>query len=191
VCKVRIPRSQWDHEIGHKHFVKDSAVSMRLRKPIPRSHWDRGIYEKKFQFYLRIFGCSLPEPHILSCQTQRSQWDRGIGSRSLNETAESDPAVSMRPRDPTWKFLSRFPWSQWDRGIGFRGLNETRGSVPAVSMWPRVRFPRSQWDRGNFMTPRNPYKNEYWFSLPLKGNHRKNQYICKHCIPIVTRKRQY
>jgi hypothetical protein len=54
--------------------------------------------------------------------------------------------------------------------FGSRGLNATAEIL---------------WHRGN------PYKNEYWFSFPLKGNHRKNQYIRKHCKPIVTRKRQY
>jgi hypothetical protein len=85
-----------------------------------------------------------------------SQWDRGIGSRSLNETEGSD-----------MKIFVKIQRSQWDRGIGFCGLNETEGSVPTVSM--RLR------------KCRYPYINEYWFSFPLKGNHRKNQYICKHC----------
>jgi hypothetical protein len=174
----RIPQSHWDRGIGHKHFVKDCliettksnpAVSIRLRKPIPWSHWDRGINEKKFQFYLRIFGCSLPEPHNFSYRIPRSQWDCGIGSRGLNETADSDPAVSMRPRDPTWKFLSRFPQSQWDRRIGFRGLNETGGSVPAVSMRPLDRFPWSQWDHGNFMTPRESLQKRILVLIPFKG----------------------
>jgi hypothetical protein len=44
--------------------------------------------DKNFQFYLCIFGCSLPEPHNYSCRILRSQWDRWIGSRGLNETAE-------------------------------------------------------------------------------------------------------
>jgi hypothetical protein len=86
-----------------------------------------------------------------------------VGSHGLNKTTESVSAVSMRPRD--W-----FPRSHWDLGIGSRGLNDT------AEIW---------WHCGN------PYKNEFWFSFPLIGNHRKHQYICKHCIPIVTRKRQY
>jgi uncharacterized protein YozE (UPF0346 family) len=53
------PRSQWGRET-------DPAVSLRPRK----------FYDKNFQFYLRIFGCSLPEPHNFSL----------------------DPAVSMRLR---------------------------------------------------------------------------------------------
>jgi hypothetical protein len=147
--------------IGHKHFVKDSAVSMRPRNRIPQSQWDRGnrsrglietvgYMKKKFQFYLHIFGCALPEPHNFSC---------------------------------------RIPWSQWDRGIrhenfcqDFCGLNETGESFPAVSMRPQKFY-----DTPGILT------NEYWFSFPLKGNHRKNQYRCKHYIPIVTstRKRKY
>jgi hypothetical protein len=60
-------------------------VSMRLRKPIPiisyhiTDHISRGLIEtagymkKKFQFYLPIFGCSLPETHNFSCWIPRSQ----------------------------------------------------------------------------------------------------------------------
>jgi hypothetical protein len=142
VCKVRIPRSQWDCGIGFRG-LGSRGLNETMR------------YMTKILNFIYVF-------LVVHCC--------GIGSRGLNETAESDPAVSMRLRDPTWKFLSRFPRIQWDRGIGFRGLNETAEIL---------------WHRGN------PYENEYWFSFPLKGNHCKNQYICKHCIPIVTRKRQY
>jgi hypothetical protein len=96
------------------------AVSMRTRNQILRFQWDhrnqcRGLNEtaetndKNFQFYLRIFGCSLPEPHNFSSRIPRSQWDQGIGFRGLNETAESVPTVSMRPQNQ----ISR---SQWDCG---------------------------------------------------------------------------
>jgi hypothetical protein len=117
----------------------DPAVSMRPRNRIPRFQWDRGNQsrglneiaetdDKNFQFYLRIFSCSLPEPHNFSCRIPRSQWDRGIGigSRGHNETAESDAAVSMRPPFCIWlrirrenRFGNRQNWiprSQWDRG---------------------------------------------------------------------------
>jgi hypothetical protein len=88
----------------------DPAVLMRPRNQIPRFQWDhgnqsRGLNEtaetddKNFQFYLRIFGCLLPEPQNFSCRIPQSQWDRGIGFRGLNETPESVPAVSMRPRN--------------------------------------------------------------------------------------------
>jgi hypothetical protein len=115
-------------------------------------------------------------------------WLRFRRENRDNRLQTSDPAVSMRPR-------KLIPRSNWDRRnfitkifnfiyvfsvvhcqsritfhVGSRGLNETAEIL---------------WHRGN------PYKNEYWFSFPLKGNHCKNQYICKHCIPIVTRKRQY
>jgi hypothetical protein len=57
---------------------KISAVSMRPRDRFPRSHCDRGNFMTKiFNFYLRIFGCSLPEPHNFSCWIPRYQWDRG------------------------------------------------------------------------------------------------------------------
>jgi hypothetical protein len=145
-CKVRIPRSQWDCRIGFRGLNETAesnpAVSMRPQNQIPRFQWDRGNQsrglietaetdDKNFQFYLCIFGCSLPESHNFSCRIPRSHWDRGIGFCGVNETAEI----------------------LWHLG--------------------------------------NPYRNEYWFSFPLKGNHCKNLYICKHCIPIVTRKRQY
>jgi hypothetical protein len=56
----------------------------------------------------------------------------------------------MRPGD-------RILQSQWDRRIGSRGLNGTADIL---------------WHRGN------PYKNECWFSFPLKGNYRKkNTYV--------------
>jgi hypothetical protein len=48
----------------------------------------------------------------------QSHWDRGNRSRSLIETAEiltkifmSDPAVSLRPRDLTWKVMRLRQWT--------------------------------------------------------------------------------
>jgi hypothetical protein len=88
---------------------------------------------------------------------------------------------------------------QLDRGIYDKNFKFYLGifgcSLPEPHNFS-CRIPRSQWDRGietaEILWHRgNPYKNEYWFSIPLKGNYRKNQYICKHCIHIDTRKRQY
>jgi hypothetical protein len=186
---------------------------MRPRNRTPRSHWDCGIRHKHFcQRFPGLNETAETNPAVSS--RPRDIWQifnfiyvfSVVHCRSnitfLNETAESVPAISMRLRN-------RIPQSQWDRGIrhenfyqDFRGLNETAGSVSSVSMRPGNRFPRSQWDRGigsrglNVTAEilwhcGNPYKNEYWVSFPLKGNHRQNQYICKHCIPIVTRKHHY
>jgi hypothetical protein len=62
----RILRSHWDCGIGHKHFCQ------RFHGLIETS----GYMTKNFKFYLRIFGCSLPEQHNFSCRIPRSQWDR-------------------------------------------------------------------------------------------------------------------
>jgi hypothetical protein len=124
----RISWSHWDREIGHKHFCPilwsqwDHGIESCCLNETAETNWDRGINDKNFQFYLRIFGCSLLEPHNFH-----------VGSRGLNETAESVPAVSMRPRN-------RIPQSQWDRRIQHENF------CP-VSMRPRDRFLRSQWDR--------------------------------------------
>jgi hypothetical protein len=120
-------------------FVRIPAVSLRPREPIPRSHWDRGNRSR----------CLIETAEIL--------W-----SRSLIENAEiftnifmSDPAVSLRPRDP-------IPRSHWDRGNRFCSLIENAGSdmksyaAPAVHNWKYVNkigicfpyIPQSQWDRG-------------------------------------------
>jgi hypothetical protein len=96
-----------------------------------------------------------------------------FGFRGLNETAEADSAVSMRPR-------KQIQQSQWGRRSGFSGFNETANGDSAVSMRPRNPF----WHRGS------PCKNKYWLSIPLKGFYRKNKYILKHYIIIVTRKRK-
>jgi hypothetical protein len=94
--------------------------------------------------------------NVFSVVHCRSRITFHVGSRGLNETAESDPGVSMRLRN--W-----IPRSQWDRGLGSRGLNETAGSDPAVSMRHRKPIPRSHWDRGNFMT--NIFNFIYVFSV--------------------------
>jgi hypothetical protein len=227
---------------------------LRPREPIPRSHWDSGNLDKNFHVgsrgLIETAGSDMKSYaapavnnrkyvnkienfcHIsrslnetagsvsaVSLRPQdwfpRSHWDHGIRSRGLIETAEyltkmlmSNPAVSMRPRNPILRshwyrgirtlqtiisifsaktkphnFSCRIPRSQWDRGVGFPGLNETAGSASAVSMRPGDRIPRSHWKilcTAGILT-----KNEYWFSFPLKGNHCKNQYICKHCIHCI------
>jgi hypothetical protein len=107
-------------------------------------------------------------------------WLRFRRENRDNRVQSSD----LRPQKP----IPRSHWDCWNR---FRGLNETAESVSAVSMRPRNRFPRSQWDRGNFMTSRESSQKPILAPIPIKGNHRKNQYICKHCIPIVNRKRHY
>jgi hypothetical protein len=100
VCKVRIPRSQWDRRIGFRVLNETAesnpAVSMRPQKPIPRSQWDCGNRWKKF--YLRIFGCSLPEPHNFSCRIPRYQWDRGIGSRGLCSHEKTKKTIFFPPK---------------------------------------------------------------------------------------------
>jgi hypothetical protein len=156
---------------------KSTTVSMRPRDRFPQSQWDHGIGHKHSvkesvvsMTPRDIWNKNFNFIYVFSVVHCRSRITFHVRSHGLNETAESDmkilvkiSLVSMRPRD-------RFPRSQWDWGISFRCLNET-----AEILWHR----------------RNPYKNEYCFSFPLKGHHCKIQYICKHCIPIVTRKRQY
>jgi hypothetical protein len=90
--------------------------------------------------------------------------------------------VLLKPRDP-------IPWCQWDRGIGSRGFNEMAGTNPAVSMRPRDRILNET--AGSSMASRDQHKNDYWLPLPLKGKHKKKNYISKHHIHIVTRNCKY
>jgi hypothetical protein len=89
-----------------------------------------------------------------------------FGSSGLNETAGSDSKNYVKKII----FLNEI-----------HCLLEAAGSDPAVSLRPRELYETA----GIFL------KNEYWLSFPLKGNHRKNKYICKHYIPTVIKKRQY
>jgi hypothetical protein len=141
-----ISQSQWDSGNRFRGLIETS-----------------GYMTKILNFIYVFSGCSLPEPHTVTFHVRsrglnetagsvsaislklrdrfpRSQWDRGIGSRGLNDTAELVP-----------------------------GLNETAGSVSAVSMRPQIWFPRSQWYRGNFMTPRESLQKRILVLIPFKG----------------------
>jgi hypothetical protein len=109
-------------------------------------------------------------------QIKRSQWDHG----SLIKTSTSYPPPP--PKEGNFQHKTSF------EKVGFGDVNETMEEF--------------LWDRGSGLSG---YwwdnKNDYWLSFPLKGNHIKDKYICKHYIHytiyhiyimyIVTRKRYY
>jgi hypothetical protein len=76
ICKVRIPRSQWDPGIRHEHFWKWYSQS-----PLNR--------QRAFSGFINTAAAE---------SDPRFQWDHGIVSRGFNDTAGSDSAVSLRPR---------------------------------------------------------------------------------------------
>jgi hypothetical protein len=132
----RIRRFQWDP--GSRFHT----VSMWLRKRIRWFQWDRGsgfgVFSETMEslkktsttlFFLRkvVFSIKL-------CFKK-------FGFHCLNETAEGDSAMSMRPR----KQIQR---SQCDHGSGFWGLNETAES---------------------FVTPRKPLRNRISALNSFKG----------------------
>jgi hypothetical protein len=106
----RFPRSQWDCGIEfcglNETGELNPAVSMRLRKPMTKI--------LNFIYIFLVVHCRsrklfMSDPAVLMRLLDwflRSQWDCRIGFCGLNETTESVPAVSMRPRN-------RIPRSQW------------------------------------------------------------------------------
>jgi hypothetical protein len=86
---------------------------MRPQKRLPLFQWDRGILKKTsttlFLHRKVVFSTKLRLKSLASAvsmrprkQIRRSQRNRGSRFSGLNETAEADSAVSMRPRNPLW-----------------------------------------------------------------------------------------
>jgi hypothetical protein len=91
-----------------------------------------------------------------SCQSSvikisASHRDRGIRSRSLIDTAGSDLAVSLTPRDPSRGFNDTggsASMTYKHLHAGYRGVIETVGFDPAVSLILLDPIPRCHWERG-------------------------------------------
>jgi hypothetical protein len=107
----RFLRFQWECRIGSRGFNETAGIGSSGLIEIKGS--DLKIFVKKFY--------SLNEIHCLlegAGSDPRSQWDLGIESRGVYETAGFNPPVSMRWQD-------RIPQFQRDRRIGSFVLNET------------------------------------------------------------------
>jgi hypothetical protein len=110
--------------------------------------------------------------------------------RGLNETAETDPAVSLRPRKSWQNFSCRIPQSHWDRGIRHEklcgpavnnqkyvnkienfchislSLIETAGFDSAVSLrprnlWQKCLWPTAEIDPAASLRLRNPIRRSH------------------------------
>jgi hypothetical protein len=97
---------------------QDSAVSMRPQKPIPRSHWDRRNLDKNFHVgslsLIETIGSNMKSyaaPAVNNrkyvnkienfCHTSLSLIrPRNLWQKCLWPTTETDPAASLRPRNP-------------------------------------------------------------------------------------------
>jgi hypothetical protein len=148
--------------VSNETSEEASAASMRPPKRLWRFQWDRGIHKKFQQHYFTQKG-----------SFQHKTMSKKVWLR-LNETAEADSEVSMKPP-------KRIRRPQWDHWSGISGVNETAEADSAVSMRPR----NTLWHCGR------PCENEYWLSIPLKGYYSKNKYMLKHYVLIVTRKRKW
>jgi hypothetical protein len=84
-------------------------------------------------------------------QIQRFQWDQGSQFSGLNETAEADSAVSIRPRKPYQNTIFL--------------IRKTTETDSAVSIRPQ----NPLWNSDSLR------KIDYRLPFPLKGNHKQKQ----------------
>jgi hypothetical protein len=113
------------HKESHG-IIKIFTVSLKPQDPILRSHWHCGIWSRGFndtaestsmtpsnsQNFIENFSCWIPlchwahgiRSHGIRSHGIRSHGIRshGIRSRGVIETAEPDPAVSLKPRNPNF-----------------------------------------------------------------------------------------
>jgi hypothetical protein len=154
----------WYFEAHFYVIRKISRCYPPLKGTVSRDFRPSAFHKKKIRFAYGFVSAEKIKIIVFKVWIPRCQWHREIGSRGVNDTSESDPALSMTTRDSTWEFFKKRFCSLNE----IHCLLEAAGFDPAVSMTPR----KSLWHRGLIR------ENDYWLWFPLRETiAKRNKYL--------------